>query len=100
MAKHLVALLMGSCFAALVFLGLPGASADELDNPTTQQTFQSRIDQLAQPAAPQTAGRPGEPIANGGASPGSFPRSFLIPGTDTSIRIGGSVGGTMGYYSH
>jgi hypothetical protein len=24
------------------------------------------------------------------AGPGSFPRSFLIPGTDTSIRVGGS----------
>jgi len=24
------------------------------------------------------------------AGAGSFPRSFLIPGTDTSIRIGGS----------
>jgi len=24
-----------------------------------------------------------------GAGAGSFPRSFLIPGTDTSIRIGG-----------
>lgn len=100
MTKHLAVLLMGSCFAALVFLGLPGAGADELGNPTTQQPFQSRIDQLAQPAAPQTAGRPDEPTANGGASPGSFPRSFLIPGTDTSIRIGGSVDGTIGYYGH
>jgi hypothetical protein len=100
MTKHLVALLMGSCFAALVFLGVPGAGADELGYPTTQQSFQSRIDQLAQPAAPQTVGRPYEPTANGGASRGSFPRSFLIPGTDTSIRIGGSVDGTMGYYGH
>ena len=36
----------------------------------------------------------GNPAASGGASrndagAGSFPRSFLIPGTDTSIRIGG-----------
>ena len=35
-----------------------------------------------------------KPAASGGASrndagAGSFPRSFLIPGTDTSIRIGG-----------
>lgn len=100
MTKHLAVLLVGSCFAALVFLGLPGAGADELGNPTTQQSFQSRIDQLAQPAAPQTAGRSYEPTAKGGASPGSFPRSFLIPGTDTSIRIGGSVDGTIGYYGH
>jgi hypothetical protein len=100
MTGHFAALLTGSCFAALVFLGLPGAGADESGNPTTRQSFQSRIDQLAQPAAPQTAGRPYEPPANGGAGPGSFPRSFLIPGTNTSIRIGGSVGGAMGYYGH
>ena len=99
MTKHLAALRMGSCFAALVFLGLPGASADEFGNPTTQQTFQSRIDQLAQPAAPKTGEQPSNPPATA-PSPGSFPRSFLIPGTDTSIRIGGSVGGTMGYYGH
>jgi hypothetical protein len=100
MTKDFAVLVTGFSFTALVFLGLPGAGADELGNPTTQQSFQSRIDQLAQPAAPQTARRPYDPMATGGASPGSFPRSFLIPGTDTSIRIGGSVDGTMGYYGH
>ena len=29
------------------------------------------------------------PAAAGPVGAGSFPRSFLIPGTDTSIRIGG-----------
>ncbi len=99
MTKHFAALLTGSCFAALVFLGLPGAGADEFGNPTTRQSFQSRIDQLAQPATPQTAGRPYEPTANGGASPGSFPRSFLIPGTDTSVQVSGSVGVTAGFHN-
>ena len=33
-----------------------------------------------------TAAIPGKPLAGG-----SFPRSFLIPGTDTSIRVGGFV---------
>jgi len=44
-------------------------------------------------SSPQTGG----PVADGNATlsarsvvgAGSFPRSFLIPGTDTSIRIGG-----------
>ena len=29
---------------------------------------------------------------------GSFPRSFLIPGTDTSIRIGGTADLTADYF--
>jgi hypothetical protein len=33
---------------------------------------------------PTGAPGPGQPVTSG-----SFPRSFLIPGTDTSIRIGG-----------
>ena len=56
-------------------------------------------------SAPVTGSRSAEPVSSaqiGGlaasGSPshsaasvvGSFPRSFLIPGTDTSIRIGGS----------
>jgi hypothetical protein len=28
---------------------------------------------------------------------GSFPRSYAIPGTDTSIRVGGTVSETLGY---
>jgi hypothetical protein len=99
MTKHLVALFMGSSLALVVFAGSPGAGADEVGNSATQQSFQSRIDQLAQPAAPKTGEQPGNPPATA-PSPGSFPRSFLIPGTDTSISISGSVGGTMGYYGH
>src|SRR5262249_29728809 len=57
--------------------------ADELtDLRANQELLQQRIDQLAQvpaaPAAPAAA-----------AMAGSFPRSFLIPGTDTSLRVGG-----------
>jgi hypothetical protein len=36
---------------------------------------------------------PGAPVTTG-----SFPRSFLIPGTDTSLRIGGIVRTTVQYY--
>jgi hypothetical protein len=104
MTKHFLALSVGSLFVVLVFAGSPDVGAAELGTPashtpTTQQSFQSRIDQLAQPAARQTSGRPDEPNSSKGASPGSFPRSFLIPGTDTSIRVGGSVDATIGYHT-
>jgi hypothetical protein len=38
------------------------------------------------PAALGAQATPGLPLAGG-----SFPRSFLIPGTDTSIRVGGFI---------
>src|ERR1700736_6110758 len=83
--------------------GLPAANADELadlratqanvratqanlhDN---QELLQRRIDQLP-PPAPRLS-RPGAPGPVGvSMTGGSFPRSFLIPGPDTSIRVGG-----------
>jgi hypothetical protein len=83
--------------------GLPGARADELaDLRANQQLLQQRIDQLAQAQAQALPGEtkaypgPGGPMG-AHATPGvpvgggSFPRSFLIPGTDTSIRVGGFV---------
>jgi hypothetical protein len=48
-----------------------------------------------EPAAPDTPSPdtpsydPGPTGDPGTVGAGSFPRSFLIPGTDTSIRIGG-----------
>jgi hypothetical protein len=95
-------------FTAVVALqtGLPVAKADELaDLRANQQLLQQRIDQLAQaqaqapaPPLPGTTGG-GQAVGISGmhAAPtapslgGSFPRSFLIPGTDTSIRVGGFV---------
>jgi hypothetical protein len=84
--------------------GLPAASADELaDLRANQELLQRRIDQLAQ--LPPTKAYPGLPGAMGtqpapGAAliGGSFPRSFLIPGTETSIRIGGFVDLSGLYY--
>ncbi|HTV89380.1 MAG TPA: hypothetical protein VME41_10225 [Stellaceae bacterium] len=61
-----------------------------------QQLLEQRLDQLEQiaqvgPAHPQ--------LPPGTASlAGSFPRSFLIPGTDTSILIGGQVTFDAGYW--
>jgi hypothetical protein len=92
---------VASAFAATAAVASPSASADGLDNLRNDQaSIRSRIDQLARPQSqPQAGEQPGQP-AGAAATPGSFPRSFLIPGTDTSIRIGGSVDGTASYYGH
>jgi porin-like protein len=69
--------------------GVPSAKADELaDLRANQELLQQRLDQLAQvpPGGPPTTGV------------GSFPRSFLIPGTDTSMRIGGQAVGSVLWY--
>ncbi|MBV8132840.1 MAG: porin, partial [Alphaproteobacteria bacterium] len=105
---------IGGMTAAVALLtGLPVASADELaDLRANQQLLQQRIDQLSQalPGGPQPSGAvpgpyvPGfgpETQAKPGGVPvtgGSFPRSFLIPGTDTSLRIGGFANGSVLWY--
>jgi hypothetical protein len=68
--------------------GWPAARADELaDLKANQQILQRQIEQLQQQAALGAA-----PVPPGTPSlAGSFPRSFLIPGTNTSIAIGGYV---------
>ncbi|MGA8760330.1 MAG: DcaP family trimeric outer membrane transporter [Stellaceae bacterium] len=93
-----------------LLIGLGPAHADELaDLRANQQLLQQRIDQLAQMQA-QAPPPPG--VQGGGATQGlgykaapgipvgggSFPRSFLIPGTDTSIRVGGFVDFTTLYF--
>ncbi|HTV46248.1 MAG TPA: DcaP family trimeric outer membrane transporter [Stellaceae bacterium] len=96
----------GMTAAAMLLAGLASAHADELaDLRANQQLLQERIDQLAQAQAqelPQQKIAPGIPSAMGtqavpgqALAGGSFPRSFLIPGTDTSIRVGGFVDITM-----
>ena len=91
----IVAVIGGLTAAIALLTGLPSAHADELaDLRANQELLQRRLDQLSQ--APQ-GGPPGAP-PSGPGSPvvaGSFPRSFLIPGTDTSIRIGGQAYGTV-----
>ncbi|HEX3863493.1 MAG TPA: porin [Stellaceae bacterium] len=87
--------------AAPLIVGPKVARADELsDLRANQQLLQRRLDQLAQ------AKVPGNPFGVGGPPGpssvqmmgGSFPRSFLIPGTDTSIRIGGEVTEVIDYW--
>ena len=96
---------IGGSIAAIVLLAVsPAARADELaDLRANQELLQKRIDQLSQ-APPPAPGPfvpgfgpetrpPGAPVTTG-----SFPRSFLIPGTDTSLRIGGIAWTTVQYY--
>src|SRR4029077_7911837 len=96
---------IGGLSAAIALLtGLPAVSADELaDLRANQELLQKRIDQLSQ-APPPAPGPyvPGfGPETRPAAAPvtvGSFPRSFLIPGTDTSLRIGGIAWTNVTWY--
>jgi len=104
-----VAAVGGSIAAILLLTGSPVSKADELaDLRANQELLQKRIDQLSQ-APPPSAPAPGQyvpgfgqqaPGAGAGAPivTGSFPRSFLIPGTDTSLRIGGYANGRFVYF--
>src|SRR5580700_50859 len=100
-ARGLAAIVLGLSAAAFMMVsGLASARADELsDLRANQQLLQDRLDQLSQAPGNQPYG--GIPL---GAPPGtavmsgSFPRSFLIPGTDTSLRIGGFVQGQVVYF--
>src|SRR5258705_1731559 len=96
LAAGAVAKISGSIAAIALLTGLPAARADELaDLRANQELLQKRIDQLSQAPPPGAPGPyvPGfGPETRPAAAPvtvGSFPRSFLIPGTETSLRIGG-----------
>jgi hypothetical protein len=81
--------------SAPLAIGSYAAQADELaDSRANQELIQSRVDQLAQiqPGAAAPAA-PGAPIGAG-----SFPRSFMIPGTDTSLRLGGFGNARVTWY--
>ncbi len=81
----------GTTVALALMLGLPTAKADDTDLQANPELLK-RIDQLAQvgTAKPQ--------LPPGSASfAGSFPRSFLIPGTETSLQVGGFVQIDAGY---
>jgi len=92
----------GGLTAAVALLsGQPAAKADELsDLRANQQLLQQRLDQLAQIPSPTGVypGGPPAPSAGAGMVGGSFPRSFLVPGTDTSIRVGGTIAETADYF--
>jgi Porin subfamily len=78
--------------------GLPAAQADELSDMQQQiQMLQQRVDQLSkeqqaqQPGEQQAAVLGGPVVAGAPSIAGSFPRSFLIPGTNTSIAFSGYI---------
>ena len=76
--------------AVALWAGPPGARADELSQlQANQQILQQELNKLKIEQQAAVTARPLPPGAPSLA--GSFPRSFLIPGTDTSIRIGGFV---------
>src|SRR5215471_17394972 len=80
----------------MVATGLSTARGDELsDLRANQELLQRRIDQLAQaPLPPPAPGAgPGGPVMAG-----SFPRSFVIPGTEVSLRLGGQGVGSVVWY--
>src|SRR5438445_5547230 len=85
---------LGGLTAAIALLtGLPSASADELaDLRANQELLQRRVDQLAQ-AGPASGPGPGGPVLSG-----SFPRSFVIPGSEVSLRVGGQGVGSVVWY--
>src|SRR6266567_8141942 len=102
---------IGGLTATIALLaGLPAVSADELADlranqerlRANQDLIQRRIEQLAQGAVPRGGGVPGgygaEAVPGQPLAGGSFPRSFLIPGTDTSIRVGGDITEVLDYW--
>src|ERR1700728_1141319 len=95
-----IAALGGSTAALAMLTGLAGARADDLQ--VNQQLLDTRIDQLAQglnPGAKNQFSVDQNPAAAGTpVTAGSFPRSILIPGTDTSIKIYGQMTEIMDYF--
>jgi hypothetical protein len=95
-----IAALGGSTAALAMLTGLAGARADDLQ--VNQTLLNTRIDQLAavgqQPGAGAVFSIDQNPSTGAAVTAGSFPRSILIPGTDTSIKIYGQITEVLDYY--
>jgi type II secretory pathway pseudopilin PulG len=87
-----MAVLAGMSAMLIAGVGLTVAQADELsDMRANNVLLQQKIDQ-----ARALNGDVPPPAENGqGPMQGSFPQSFRIPGTETSVRIGGNVTATV-----
>jgi hypothetical protein len=97
MTKATIAALGGGTAALAMLTGLAGARADDLQ--LNQQLLNSRVDQLAAVGlAPDQFGVNQNPVAGAPVTAGSFPRSILIPGTDTSIKVYGQITEILDYF--
>jgi hypothetical protein len=77
------------------------ARADQAsDLRADEALLQSRVDRQAQlPSSGDLYGvGPGNPATMAPATSGSFPRSVLIPGTETSLRVGGQIDEIAAYW--
>ena len=82
--------------ALAMLVGLAGARADPAsDLQADQRLLSQRLDQLAagglQPGAGPYLGTEQNQAAGSAVVGGSFPRSILIPGTETSIKFSGTA---------
>jgi porin-like protein len=97
--RAVVALSAGIAAFALA-LGYETAHAGDLQ--ANQRLLDERIDQLAavglQPGAGAVFSIDKNSAAGAATVAGSFPRSVLIPGTDTSIRIYGEIAEVVDYF--
>jgi Porin subfamily len=100
--KRNISMAAAALAASVAWLAVaPAARADELsDLKANMQLLQQRMDQLSQATtSPGVSGAYGTNAVPGSTMQGgSFPRSFLIPGTDTSIRVGGIANETIDYW--
>jgi hypothetical protein len=92
-----VAALGGGTAALAMLTGLAGARADDLQ--LNQQLLNTRVDQLAAVGlAPDIYSTNANPAAGAPVTAGSFPRSILIPGTDTSLKVYGQITEIIDYW--
>src|SRR5580658_170977 len=95
-----IAMLGGSTAALAMLTGMSGARADDLQ--INQQVLNTRVDQLAavgeNPGAGAQFSVDQNPATGAAVTAGSFPRSILIPGTDTSIKIYGQITEVLDYF--
>jgi hypothetical protein len=94
-----LATLATSTAALALLTALSAARADELQ--VNQQLLNERIDQLAGglfvgPSVPGSLDP--NPAAGSLVTGGSYPRSILIPGTETSIKLSGQIREDLDYW--
>jgi hypothetical protein len=92
---------IGGLAAFALLAGVPNAKADEVsDLRANNELLQQRLDQISQAGnvGPSRMFSQDVQAMTAAATAGSFPRSFLIPGTDTSLRVGGNITYVADYY--